>query len=603
MYECPNCAGNLKFDIARQQMYCERCETLLDPYSVSEGKRAEEHHVKVQEEKSNHGTESSETQGTLSDEYEVTIFTCSQCGGEIISDDTTAATFCSFCASTAILDSRVSKERRPTKIIPFVKTKDDCKKAYAQMMRRSIFAPKILKDEKSLEKFRGIYIPYWVYSFGKKETVTFDGMQSRMDGDWEIFEHYKVTTEITEDYTGLTYDASSSFADSLSEAIAPFDYEQGKEFTPAYLSGFYADTNDVDVTVYQQEAEDFVVNDAYEKFGNNYVCTDYNVDSGYMKMAVEPDTRKVELAMLPVWFLSYRKKDRMFYAVVNGQTGKAAAEIPVGMTKYLLSSLLLALPFFFLLNAFATLTPMKVLLLTIIVSVCCILIANAQMAAILARDRSVHDAGYMAFLEKQDAEEIKKEVGKLQTSRVGLYQDPELQKEIEREKEERRRARKRLRDNSTKNPMKYIGRLVLFTLAMAVVATIVFDRIGTLWVQGQYGIFFSRALVVVFLILAVGVACFTWLPSAKLEIPGELKRDGETWRKKKRSAWIKPFIGIVIALVILVVNPVEDWYYYGGVVACMLTVQWSIVDIIRHHNQFTMRKMPQFNRRGGDENA
>ena len=34
MYECPNCGGNLKFDIASQQMACAFCGTHLDPYSV-----------------------------------------------------------------------------------------------------------------------------------------------------------------------------------------------------------------------------------------------------------------------------------------------------------------------------------------------------------------------------------------------------------------------------------------------------------------------------------------------------------------------------------------------------------------------------------------
>ena len=91
MYECPNCAGNLKFNIARQQLHCEYCDTQVDPYSFHKEKDAGE-----------------EPPG----EYEATVFTCPQCGGEIVSEDTTAATFCSFCGAAAILDSRISKKRR-----------------------------------------------------------------------------------------------------------------------------------------------------------------------------------------------------------------------------------------------------------------------------------------------------------------------------------------------------------------------------------------------------------------------------------------------------------------------------------------------------------
>ncbi|WP_334298855.1 Trm112 family protein [Roseburia faecis] len=32
MLSCPNCGGNLKFDIPSQQLSCEHCHTLFDPY-------------------------------------------------------------------------------------------------------------------------------------------------------------------------------------------------------------------------------------------------------------------------------------------------------------------------------------------------------------------------------------------------------------------------------------------------------------------------------------------------------------------------------------------------------------------------------------------
>ena len=66
MYECPNCAGNLKFDIARQKLACEYCNTLVDPYDFHKERDAQE---------------SKERSGSGQEEYEVTVFTCPQCGG------------------------------------------------------------------------------------------------------------------------------------------------------------------------------------------------------------------------------------------------------------------------------------------------------------------------------------------------------------------------------------------------------------------------------------------------------------------------------------------------------------------------------------------
>lgn len=73
--------------------------------------------------------------------------------------------------------------------------------------------------------------------------------------------------------------------------------------------------------------------------------------------------------------------------------------------------------------------------------------------------------------------------------------------------------------------------------------------------------------------------------------------------KEKRLVLVKPLGGIALAVIILLVNPVSDWFYYIGAFVCMGMVLWAIMDIIRQHNLLTTRKLPQLNRRGGDEHA
>lgn len=65
----------------------------------------------------------------------------------------------------------------------------------------------------------------------------------------------------------------------------------------------------------------------------------------------------------------------------------------------------------------------------------------------------------------------------------------------------------------------------------------------------------------------------------------------------------KPAAAILLAIVIGIWHPVSDLYYYGGAVISMGAVIWSLMDIIKRYNLLTTRKLPQFNRRGGDENA
>jgi len=556
MYECPNCAGNLKFDISRQQLYCEYCGTQVDPYSFYKEEDALE-------------TESP------SGEYEVTVFICPQCGGEIISEDTTAATFCSFCGGSAILDSRIRKERRPAHIIPFAKTKEDCRAAYGKMLRRAIFAPKELKDETLIEKFRGIYMPYWVYSFEKKGAITFPGVKSYRKGDYVFTDHYKLDCEVEEVYKGLAYDASSTFSDSLSSAIGPFDLREGKPFVPSFLSGFYADTSDVEKYVYLQEAEEMAIQDAVQCLSKDAVCRKYDAGQGdqyhAFRNALRPADRTVELAMLPVWFLSYRNGDRVSYAVVNGQTGKAAADLPVDKKRFLAGSFLLAIPLFFLLNLFLTVTPGKVLLLAALLAFLCILISNGQLSRIFARESGDDDKGLASVRP---------------ASRTGDFVW-------------KRKKHIRMPWESSMGMMLIIVIVFYITAFLPNIFLHVADRIAGGGRLKNSGALQAVAMILSFLIIS---QIFSFLN--KKQQGGqfsEKKPFGGGYYKEKWPVLRKPLGGIVLALVIRILDPASDWFYYIGALACMGTVLWAIMDIIRQHNMLTTRKLPQLGRRGGDE--
>ena len=216
MYECPNCGGNLKFDIPTQQLACAYCGTHLDPYAIQK-----------------------ETDAAEQNYFETTVYTCPQCAGEIISMDNEAASFCSFCGASTILSSRISKEKRPRFIIPFKKTKEDCKQAYAKKMRSAFFVPKELKNPEYIDGFRGIYMPYWTYQLTQKDRVILKGKKSYRKGDYIITDHYDLSGDLDAYYLGYSYDASSSFYDNISEALAPYDAKELVNFTPSFLSGFY----------------------------------------------------------------------------------------------------------------------------------------------------------------------------------------------------------------------------------------------------------------------------------------------------------------------------------------------------------------------------
>ena len=64
---------------------------------------------------------------------------------------------------------------------------------------------------------------------------------------------------------------------------------------------------------------------------------------------------------------------------------------------------------------------------------------------------------------------------------------------------------------------------------------------------------------------------------------------------------LKPLIGAVISLGVLLFTPNADEFYYISAVICIVAVLLSFWDIIKLHNDLATRKLPQFDKRGGDE--
>ena len=546
MYECPNCGSNLQFDIATQQMLCSHCSTAIDPYQIRSGHNAEE-----------------------SSEYDVTVFSCSQCGAELLSEDTTAATFCSFCGSTAILDSRIGKGHRPAYIIPFSRTKEDCKAAYARMMRRAIFAPDELKDKEYIEKFRGIYMPYWIYSFEKKDKITFQGSQSRQKGDYLITKHFDLVSEVDASYEGISYDAASDFSDDLSEAIAPYDMNAGKPFTPSFLSGFYADVSDVDSHVYEENARDLTVQDGFARLTQDNICSRYHVkdqsNARSLKTALRPKCTASESTMFPVWFLSYRKGDRVAYAVVNGQTGKAAADLPVDKKKYLIGSLLLSVPLFLILNLGFTLTPGVTLILSALLALACALVTVSQISRIREKETRENDKGYMYSKQKNGSANNSNDERQEIYAKNGKAAQPQI-------------------SHSVAKMIRIMISSILLSVVMPIAMVIVAVFGGN-----------AVSLLIVFIVFAALVYAML---SNKLH--KYLRKDT---LKETLPVLIKPGAAILLAIVISIWDPVSDLYYYIGSIISMSAVVWTLTDIIDRYNVLTTRRLPQLNRRGGDENA
>ena len=357
MASCKSCGGAVKFDIEEQQLKCTSCGNLYSPY---------ENDLFVKQEVSPEGN---------NDTYETTAFICPQCGGELCSQDHDLSGNCAFCGTPVVFESKQVQHRRPDLIIPFGVTKDECREIYAEAVANNPFAPKELRDPEFIDGFRGIYVPYWIYDVRIENEFKREGKRTEHHRNYSDTFTDEISGQYDAVFSHIMHDASTVLQDDLSEKVEPFETVKNKdterrspdikEFSEGYFPGFYAEPADVEADTYSEYAENIAADKTAEYLSEHSKLKKYNLN--FKNKSLEPYIKKTKLAMMPVWFLSYRKNNRVAYAAVNGQTGRIVSDMPVDYSVFSKRFFTVAAVIFILLML-CTVLPVSVTLLSVITS-------------------------------------------------------------------------------------------------------------------------------------------------------------------------------------------------------------------------------------------
>jgi len=320
-YKCPNCGGALEFKSQSQSWQCDFCLSDFNSHdikAIEKGLLEEEARLADQrlQEKSF--------------EAEARTYSCTSCGAEIVTDATTAATFCYYCHSPAILPGQLSGKFRPAKVIPFKIKREEATEAFIKWCKRKPLLSKDFTSASQLKLLSGVYIPFWLFDCDVRGRISAEGRSIRtwVSGDKRYTEtkYYDVGRSATARFNGVPADGSKKTDDKLMETLEPFDYSQMEDFTMAYLAGYLAEKYDLDDNaVYGRITER--INGYAERLLRDTI-------SGYSSVSVRScnvdiSKNKATYVLLPTWLFTYNYKGRVYVFAMNGQTGKIAGSLPV----------------------------------------------------------------------------------------------------------------------------------------------------------------------------------------------------------------------------------------------------------------------------------
>ena len=337
-YLCPDCMAYLRFDGKEEKWVCDYCDGKFSMEELEQrGLQKEESDYEVKsraEAEGNSADVSFEYQENItrpeSDLSRMRGYICPSCGGEIVTDDVTAATFCVFCGNPTILPKQLEGEYRPAAIVPFETDKEDAKKAFLNLCKGKKLLPKGYTSEQRLEKITGVFVPFWLFDCKADFTYHATGENVSTWTDTRFIytktDLYHIHREGRMEFENIPLDASEKMQDDLMDALEPFHLDRKKDFDMSYLSGFLAEKYTYEPKDLYDRMTGRITPGVEHKAGEG--GRDYQRVYG-VKCHTDFSSDKQTYMLLPVWMLisKYQGKDYLF--AMNGQTGKIVGELPV----------------------------------------------------------------------------------------------------------------------------------------------------------------------------------------------------------------------------------------------------------------------------------
>lgn len=304
--KCPNCGGAVLYNADKKTLYCDSCssEFAFEQYQQMVVSAQEEHR-------------------------------CPVCGADYGEEGLPlAARICNYCGAPALIGSNLSGEKEPKRMVPFTVSKTKAMEIFRERIQKCHFSPSNLHQSSTLEKVKGIYVPYWFFQYDAQLEAKFHAMRVRKEerGDTitTITEHFDVYRNLEAAFDNLPVDGMIEMEDSIMETLEPYNQLSLERFEEGALLGYEANVYTENAKSCEKEAERRIHACLTQEAAASVV--------GYESVQVvsrnlQAHCRGAVLGFCPVWRLQFRFRNTNYDLYVNGQTGKFVGEIPISKGK------------------------------------------------------------------------------------------------------------------------------------------------------------------------------------------------------------------------------------------------------------------------------
>jgi DNA-directed RNA polymerase subunit RPC12/RpoP len=340
-YKCPQCGATTKYDVSAGGVACEYCGYTAPVQAKTVGRAAEEAEFTLD-------TWQKAEQGWG---VERQALHCENCGAILTLSAGALTATCPFCASNRVTLRVAAQDAiRPRFLIPFRIPFETVRTKAQEWMGKGWFHPAELAHSAIIQRFTGIYLPFWTFDADInaqwRAEVGYERQESYYDAadkswktrtviDWR-WENGNVSLAIDD----LLIVGSSRLSRLILERLYPFKLNELVTYSPDYLAGWQAQAYDVTLPVAWEKGKEDMRERArkacYADIPTHHVRN--------FSMTADFANETWRYLLLPVYVASYQFEGKVFQVMVNGQTGLVAGQKPVAWWKIWLAIAAMLMP-------------------------------------------------------------------------------------------------------------------------------------------------------------------------------------------------------------------------------------------------------------------
>ena len=267
------------------------------------------------------------------------VIDCKNCGAETEFDPNQKSGACPFCDSPLVIQEAHDKNIiRPQGILPFAVEKQTAKDKFRQWLSKLWFAPTDLKKQiTQLDKFTGIYLPFWTYDcitnsvyIGQRGDYYYDTVTQRDNAGNTKSKKVRKTRwsnrqgQVQCNFDDVLVSASQSLPEDKLLALEPWDLKQLVDYSDDYLRGYKTETYQIDLKQGYENAKKIMgarIKDRVKQDIGGDAQRIVTVKTAYREATFKH-------ILLPVWISAYRYRGKLYQIMVNARTGEVQGNRP-----------------------------------------------------------------------------------------------------------------------------------------------------------------------------------------------------------------------------------------------------------------------------------